>query len=265
MTDLTDRLRVRVAVADAVYPTAALCAGVALWWAITAVTDVPAFVLPPPDVVLARLLENPSLYLANAWDTLEKVVYGGTIGIASGIGLAVFVAYVPWFRRAVYPYLVTVRVLPKLAIAPLLLIYVGTGTTTAVVFIALITFFPLVLNASAGLDRAPARHRDLLRSVNAGPLERFLYVDVPYAIPDLFAGLKQSVTLAVVGAVVAEWVVADGGLGSLIQMGSENVRPDVMLAALVVLTLEGLLLYGLVALAQRGVNGWLDLETGRTD
>ncbi|MFA9427142.1 ABC transporter permease [Natronorubrum sp. A-ect3] len=252
--------RIRIAATDAIYPAIALCVGVACWWAITVMTDVPSFMLPPPDAVVARLIGNPQLYLANAWYTLEKVIYGGSIGIASGIILAVFIAYVPWFRRAIYPYLVTVRVLPKLAIAPLLLIYLGTGMATAIVFIALITFFPLVLNTAAGLNRAPATHHELLQSVNAGPIERILYVDVPYAIPDVFAGLKQSVTLAVVGAVVAEWVVADNGLGFLILMGSENVRPDIMLAALLVLLLEGLLLYGAVVLTQRGVDGWLDLE-----
>ncbi|NKE36071.1 ABC transporter permease [Natronococcus sp. JC468] len=250
----------RIAGSDVVYPTAALCAGVALWWALARLLEIPSFLLPSPGAVAARLAGNPELYLANAVYTLEKVVYGGAIGISAGVALAVFVAYVPWFRRAVYPYLVTVRVLPKLAVAPLLLIYLGTGTATAIVFVALITFFPLVLNAAAGLDRAPAAHRDLLRSVGAGPLERLLYVDVPYAIPDVFAGLKQSVTLAVVGAVVSEWVVADDGLGFLILSGSENVRPDVMLAALVVLLIVGLALYGLVAVAQGYVYDRLGLE-----
>ncbi len=253
--------RITVTGSGAVYPASALCAGVALWWAITALGDIPSFLLPAPDAVAARLLGNPELYLVNALYTLEKVVYGGAIGIGAGISLAAFVAYVPWFRRAVYPYLVTVRVLPKLAIAPLLLIYLGTGMTTAIVFVALITFFPLVLNTAAGLDRTPTAHHDLLRSVDAGPIERILYVDVPYAVPDIFAGLKQSVTLAVVGAVVAEWVVADNGLGFLILMGSENVRPDVMLAALVVLLFVGLALYGVVVLVQRCVHERLGLET----
>ncbi|WP_306061450.1 ABC transporter permease [Natronococcus wangiae] len=251
--------RMHIAATDAIYPVTALFVGVTCWWAITLATEVPPFVLPPPNAIVVRLAGNPLLYLTNAWYTLWKVVYGGTIGITAGIALAVFVAYVPWFRRAIYPYLVTVRVLPKLAIAPLLLIYLGTGMTTAIVFIALITFFPLVLNTAAGLDRASAEYHELLRSVDASPLERILYVDVPYAIPDVFAGLKQSVTLAVVGAVVAEWVVADNGLGFLILMGSENVRTDIMLAALFVLSIEGLLVYGAVALAQRGVDDRLDL------
>ncbi|ELZ15295.1 binding-protein-dependent transporters inner membrane component [Haloterrigena salina JCM 13891] len=252
--------RIRTLAGDVFFPTAALAVAALCWWAVAVVGDVPAFVLPAPGAVVARLVGNPTLYVHNAWYTLEKVLYGGSVGIAAGFLLAVLVAYLPWFRTAVYPYLVAVRVLPKLAVAPLLLIYLGTGTETAVVFVALITFFPLVLSTAAGLERAPSAHRDLLRSVDAGPLERIVYVDLPYALPDVFAGLKQSVTLAVVGAVVAEWVIADRGLGFLILMGSENVRPDVMLAALAVLLALGLSLYGTVVLVQRGVRRWLGLE-----
>ncbi|WP_339104763.1 ABC transporter permease [Haloterrigena salinisoli] len=252
--------RIRTLAGDVFLPTAALAVAALCWWAVTIVGDVPSFVLPSPGAVVARLTGNPTLYAHNAWYTLEKVVYGGSVGIAAGFLLAVLVASLPWFRTAVYPYLVTVRVLPKIAVAPLLLIYLGTGTETAVIFVALITFFPLVLNTAAGLERAPSAHRDLLRSVDAGPLERIVYVDLPYALPDVFAGLKQSVTLAVVGAVVAEWVIADRGLGFLILMGSENVRPDVMLAALAVLLALGLALYGTVVLVQRGVKRWLGLE-----
>lgn len=245
--------RFSVVTMDILYPASVLCAGIAVWWAITTLVGIPPFLLPPPDAVAAQLFGNAPLYAVNAWYTLQKVVYGGGVGVVGGFLLAVLVAYVPVFRRAVYPYLVTVRVLPKLAIAPLLLIYLGTGMGTAILFIALITFFPLVLSTAAGFDRAPDEQRDLLRSVGAGAIERIVYVDVPHAIPDIFAGLKQSVTLAVVGAVVAEWIVADSGLGFLLLLGAENVRPAVMLAALVVLLLEGLLLYGGIVLAQRTV------------
>ena len=270
MSDLREsgdgrRRRTRPSVAelagDVLAPAVALAVGVLGWWAATTVGNVPAFLLPSPAAVAAQLLGNPALYAHNAAETLETVVRGGAVGVAAGFALALLVAYLPWFRTAVFPYLVAVRVLPKIAVAPLLLIYLGTGAETAVVFVALITFFPLVLNAAAGLERAPSAHRDLLRSVDAGPLERIVYVDLPYALPDVFAGLKQSVTLAVVGAVVAEWVIADRGLGFLILMGSENVRPDVMLAALAVLLALGLALYAAVVLVQRGVRRWLGLDS----
>lgn len=237
--------------ADVLYPAGALVAFVAVWWAVTTLYSIPPFLLPSPAAVAGRVVGNPGLFLDNAVATLEKIAVGGAVGIGSGFVLALFVAYVPPFRRAVYPYLVTVRVLPKIAIAPLLLIYLGTGTTTAVVFVALVSFFPMVLSTAAGLDAVPAEQRDLLRSVNAPRLRRIVHVDLPYALPDVFAGVKQSATLSVIGAVIAEWVVADSGLGYLVLLGSENVQADLMLAALSVLLLLGLGLYGLVILVQR--------------
>jgi NitT/TauT family transport system permease protein len=240
----------RFGVADALLPVSALGVGVLGWLALTGILSVPSFLLPSPVAVASRLTGAPGLFLRNAWFTLEKVLYGGAIGVAVGFVLALLVAYLPWFRRAIYPYLVTVRVLPKIAVAPLLLIYLGTGMATAVVFVALIAFFPLVLSTSAGLDRLPEAHLDLLRSVDASAFAEFR-VRLRYALPDVFAGLKQSVTLATVGAVIAEWVIADSGLGFLILLASENVQTDLMLAALVVLVAEGLALYGAVVAVQR--------------
>lgn len=236
-------------------PAIALVAGIGLWWAVTRLFDVPAFYLPPPESVAARLVGNPELYLVNALSTLEKVVYGGAVGVSTGFVLALVVAFVPSVRRIVMPYVVTARVLPKIAIAPVLLIYMGTGMDTAILFVALISFFPMVLNTAAGFDRAPKSHLELLRSVDASRYRRFRSVYLPYALPDVFAGLKQSVTLAVVGAVVAEWIVTDSGLGYVILIGSENIRTDVMLAALFSLLVLGLLLYGAVAALQRWLVG----------
>jgi len=240
-----------VSVADVALPLGGLAVATAAWWALVAAADVPPYLLPPPDAVAAVLLGNPGLFVRNAAATARKVAIGGGVGIAAGFALAVSISRLRWLRRAVYPYLVTARVLPKIAIAPLLLIYVGTGMTTAVVFIGLIAFFPMVLSAAAGFERVPAEQRDLLRSVDTGSLDAFLRLELPYAVPDLFAGLKQSVTLAVIGAVVAEWIVADSGLGFLVLLASENVQVDLMLAALVVLVALGLALYGLIVVAQR--------------
>ncbi|WP_222914597.1 ABC transporter permease [Natrinema sp. SYSU A 869] len=234
-------------------PFVALLVGVSLWWLGTALLAIPSFLLPSPGAVLAQLFGNPMLYFRNVVATLEKVVYGGAIGIAIGFGLGILLGMVPVLRTALYPYLVTVRVLPKIAVAPLLLIYLGTGLMTAIVFIALITFFPLVLNTVAGLSRTPERHVELLRSVDASRVDTFVHLRLPYAVPDVFAGLKQSVTLAVVGTIVAEWVVASSGLGYLILLGSENLRTDIIIAALVVLVFIGVALYGLVGICQRMV------------
>ncbi|MFB6107472.1 MAG: ABC transporter permease [Haloplanus sp.] len=232
-------------------PAAALVGAIAVWWAVTVAFAVPRFVLPPPTAVAARLVGNPALYVHHAVATLRKVLVGGVVGVVAGFAIALVVAFVPVLRRALYPYLVAARVLPKIAVAPVLLIYVGVGFVTAVAFVGLVVFFPMVISTAAGLDRAPRAQVDLLRSVDAGPARTFLAVRLPHALPDVFAGLKQSVTLAVVGAVVAEWILANDGLGYLVLVASENVQVDVMLASLSVLLAMGLGLYGVVALCQR--------------
>lgn len=243
----------RVPAANAVLPIGALAIGVLVWWLVVAVFAVPSFLLPTPTAVAAQFVNAPLLYARNGQITLRRVLLGGGVGVVSGFCIAVAVVHVPWVRRAVYPYLVTARVLPKIAIAPILLLYLGTGATTAFVFVALIAFFPMVESTAAGLDGVPDRYLDLLESVNVGPLRAFLAVRLPYALPDVFAGVKQSMTLAVIGAVIAEWIVATDGLGALIIFASENVQPAVILAALVVLVVEGLGLYAAVTLVQRSV------------
>lgn len=250
----------RVPRADVTLPVTALIVGVTGWWSVTAAGTVPPFVLPSPVAVVDRLLTRPELYLSNAIATLAKTLVGGVAGIVGGTVLAILVSWHRLLRRALHPYLVAARVLPKVAIAPLLLLYVGLGFQTAVLFVALVAFFPMVVSTLAGLQRVPEANRDLLRSVDAGRVRSFLAVEFPYALPDVFAGLKQSVTLAVVGATIAEWVVSTEGLGYLILVGSENVQPDVMLAALTVLVVIGLGLYGLVVVVQRVVARRIPLD-----
>jgi ABC-type nitrate/sulfonate/bicarbonate transport system permease component len=243
----------RVPIPDVTIPVAGLVVAVACWWVVVVAFAVPPVVLPSPPAVAARLVGAPELYLTHAVETLRKILVGGAVGVLSGFVLAIAVSTIPLLKRAIHPYLVAVRVLPKVAVAPVFLIYFGVGFGTAVLFVAVVVFFPVVVGTAAGLSRAPDAHIELLRSVDADPLQTFLSVRLPHALPDVFAGLKQSVTLSVVGAVVAEWILSNDGLGSLILTASENAQADVMLAALAVLLPVGLGLYAGVTLCQRAV------------
>jgi len=176
--------RTRPTAADILYPGGALLAFVLAWWAVATLLELPPFLLPTPGAVAGRLVGNPGLFVTHALSTLEKVLYGGAAGVGSGFVLASALANLPLLRRAVYPYLVTVRVLPKVAVAPLLLLYLGTGTLTAVVFVALISVFPMVLSTAAGLDRAPAQHRDLLGTFKT-PVESGEYAGAGWQEIDL--------------------------------------------------------------------------------
>ncbi|UPV99676.1 ABC transporter permease subunit [Halorussus gelatinilyticus] len=240
----------RVPAATLSLPAGALAVGVLAWWAVVGLLDVPPYLLPSPVAVADRLVARPGLYLRNAAITLETILTGGAVGVLGGFVAAGVVVHSTFLRHALAPYLVTLRVLPKIAVAPLLLVYLGTGAGTATTFVALITFFPTFVSSASGLRETPEEYLDLLRSVDAGPVETFLRVRVPAALPDVFAGLKQSAALAVVGAVVAEWILTDEGLGYLVLVGSENVQTDVVLAAVVVLFAEGMAIYGAVAAAE---------------
>ena len=221
------------------------------WWALTVGGNVPPYLLPTPDAVGSRLVSNPGLYLEHAGYTLERILLGGGIGVLLGLVVGIVVRFVSLARTVAMPYIITIRVVPKIAIAPLLLIYFGTGGGTALLLVALIAFFPMVINTVAGLKRAPERHRELLASVDARPVYVFYALYLPYAVPDVFAGLKQSMTLAVVGAIVAEWIIVDNGLGHIILLGSESLQADLMIAALFVLLALGLAVYGVIVVVQR--------------
>ncbi|GAB7093177.1 ABC transporter permease [Halolamina litorea] len=228
------------------YPVVALAGAVVLWGLFVSLLDIPPYLLPHPISVVQRLVGNPSLYVDAAVATTIKVFAGGAVGTALGLLIGAAVGEVPALWRAISPYLVVARVLPVVSLAPLFLIYFGVGFGTGVAFVALMALFPMAISTAAGFRRTPESALDLARSVDASRLRTLFAVRLPYAAPDVVAGLRQSVTLAVVGAVLAEWFVADSGLGYLILVASENVRPDVMLASLSLVFVVGFSLYGAV-------------------
>ena len=224
------------------YPLLAVLGGVLLWAGFVRLFDVPSYLLPHPIAVGRRLAGDPGLYLEAAVATTVKVLLGGAAGTLAGFLLGVAVGEVPALWRAISPYLIAARVLPAVAIAPLLLIYFGTGFATGIAFVALMALFPMAVSTAAGFRQTPESAVDLAATVDAPRHRVLLSIRLPYAVPDVVGGLRQSATLAVVGAVLAEWFVADSGLGYLILVAAENVRPDVLLAALSLVVLVGFLL-----------------------
>jgi ABC-type nitrate/sulfonate/bicarbonate transport system permease component len=229
------------------YPLATLIASVLLWAVLVSALDVPAYLLPHPVEVGRRLIGNTRLYANAAVATTVKVLLGGAVGTLGGFLFGVAVGEIPPLWRAVSPYLIAARVLPVVSVAPLLLIYIGTGFLTGVAFVALMALFPMAVSTAAGFRDTPAAAIDLAQSVDASQYRVLLSIRLPYAVPTVVGGVRQSVTLSVVGAVLAEWFVADAGLGYLILVGAENLRPDVVFAALSVVFLVGFAFYGAVA------------------
>lgn len=224
---------------------------VLVWWA-WARTNSP-LILPTPDAVVELLVE----YVRNgrAWPhvyiTVQEIVAGFALGSFLGIGLGTLAAEFNIARRVVMPYVIITQALPKFALAPILVIWFGFGITPKIIIAALIAFFPLLENTYLGLTTTPALDLELFRALRASKWTTLLKLRVPHAVPAVFSGLRVALLLSLVGAVVAEYVGANKGLGALIIVAQGQLDTALMFVAFVLLTLMGLTLDMLHGLAYR--------------
>jgi NitT/TauT family transport system permease protein len=188
---------------------------------------------------VGSLAETPGLFVGAGLRTLGTFATGWAIGAAVGLALGAGLALLPRVRPVAYPYLVALRVVPQVAVAPLLLIWFGISFESAVIVVAASTFFPVTVGAAVGLSSVPSEHRALLRSVDASGWRPFVAVRLRHALPSLFAGLKLSTVSGLAGTVVAEWFVAHGGLGVLVLQGMTDFVPSLTYAAAVALFVLG--------------------------
>jgi NitT/TauT family transport system permease protein len=228
-----------------------MIAVVALWEAGTRLFAVPAFLLPPPSAIAASMAKNAALLAAGGWVTTLEILLGFLLSIAVGIPLALMIFLWPPFSRAVLPLLISSQAMPKVAVAPLFLVWFGFGLVPKVLIAFLIAFFPVVINTAVGLAAIEPEKIHLARSMGLGGFRTFFKIRLPDALPAIFAGLKISITLAVVGAVVGEFVGGDAGLGYLLMVANGSMDTPLLFAGIVCLTILGVAFYALVALAER--------------
>jgi NitT/TauT family transport system permease protein len=237
-------------------PTAVLVGTLALWEIVWRVLDVPRFVVPLPSGILAETWEWRWRLLGHSWVTLYETLAGFALSIAVGTPLAVMIVYSPLLRSALYPLLVVTQAVPKVAIAPVLLLLLGAGEVSKVVVAFLVAFFPIVVDTATGLAATPPELLDLSRSYRAGALKTFVKVRFPMALPFFFSGLKVAVTLAVIGAVVGEFVGSDQGLGYVIVSATSYWKANLAFGAMLLLAVMAIVLFALVELVERLVCPW---------
>lgn len=213
-----------------------------------AVPDARLF-LGRPAAVVDTLVSTPGLFVSAAAATLRKLVVGWLLGAGVGLSLGALAALVPRTRIPVFTYLAGFRVMPVIAFAPVLLVWLGVSFEGAVVLVAAATVFPIAVGAATGLRRLPRAYDDLLASVDA-PIWRSVLIRVRYGIPELFAGVKLSTITALSGVVIAEWFVASDGLGVLVLQQTRTFQPALSFAAIAVLFALGSTVFGLTALVQ---------------
>ena len=231
-----------------------LAAFLAVWKLVTVVGGYPEFILPAPEAVLVEGRE--ALASGVLWEhtavTLLEVVLGFAVGATAAILTGIALGKSVLIERVLSPYIVAAQAVPILALAPLLHIWFGGGLLARVVICALIVFFPIAIATMVGIRSTDPLLDELLRSLGARPAQRTRLLEIPSALPVLFGGLRVGVTLAVIGAVVAEWAGASTGLGVLINIANQGLfNTPLMFVALAVLAIIGLAFYGLVVLVER--------------
>jgi NitT/TauT family transport system permease protein len=231
---------------------------VALWEVSVRVGRIPDFLLPTPSAIARALVRGlgTGLYLEHAWVTFSEALLGFLIAAGAGIILGTVVAQFRLMERTIYPYLVAFQTLPKIAIAPLLIVWFGFGLASKIVIAALVAFFPILVNVIVGLKTVDAPKLDLLRALNASRWQTFRYVTFPNALPFVFAGLDIAIVFSVLGAIVGEFVGAQRGLGNLILEYHTSLDIAGMFAVLLLLAALGVTLHLIIQAIQRRVIFW---------
>lgn len=227
-----------------------------VWELAVYATDAPPYVLPAPSAVWEGFLSQPGRMLANTLVTLKIIVLGYVVAVLVSIPLALLIAFSRFVQTTVYPLLVVFQIIPKIAVAPLFLVWFGFGLMPKIMLVFLLSFFPIVISAVAGFRSLDDEVEDFARSTGAGPWRMFFKIRLPQSLPSIFTGLKVGAAMAATAAVVAEFVGSDAGLGYLILEYNGFIETAKVFAAIILLSASGLAIYYLVEALERITIPW---------
>jgi NitT/TauT family transport system permease protein len=218
--------------------------------------DIPRYILTPPSLIVTKGAADLDRLLYYTWVTGVEVVLGYVIAVVLALPLGLAIAFSSTLKRTIYPFIVCIEMVPKIAFAPLFISWLGFGLLPKVIIVFLVCFFPIVLNAILAFNSLSEELTLFCRSTGASVWRTFTNVRLPAALPQCFVGFKYAAINATVGAAIAEFIGSDEGLGFYIQIVTGNMRPDLAFAGIFFLTLLGLCLFGLVTLAERLLIPW---------
>jgi NitT/TauT family transport system permease protein len=225
---------------------------VALAWEFgTRAANISKLIIVPPSAVWRVLAASFGILLQQSAPTVEETLIGFTLASVIGIAIGTMLVLSRRMRQALYPHILAFQLVPKVALAPLFIVWFGVGPTSRLSLAVFLAFFPVVISTSTGLISADRNAVRMAESQTASPWQIFCSVRIPYALPHIFAGLKVAVTMAMIGIIVGEFVTAQAGLGYIIMMASSAADTALVFAAIFMLCAFGLALYGAVALVER--------------
>lgn len=235
----------------------ATLAGMAVAWHLgTSLFGLPAWLLPSPRAVGEVLYGFRHLLPLHIWVTLAETVAGFLLSILVGVPIAVLIVWSPALQRTIYPIILAAQSIPKVAIAPLFLVWIGYGMFSKVLVVVSVAFFPIVVDTVTGLMAVEPDLLDMFRVLRASTLQTFVKVRLPSSLPYFFSGTKVAVTLAVIGSVIGEFVGSDKGLGYLILVSGSQLNTAMVFGVLAILSAMGMLLFVMVEGLQRMLCPW---------
>ena len=246
----------RFAIPLRLYTLLGFVALIALWQILVPALHVPKYLLPTPLEIAGRMVSAWPALWTNLLVTLREVLFGFALAVIVSIPLAMLLAYSPVLESIAYPVLVFLQIIPKIALAPLLVVWFGFGIQSKILITFLLCFFPIVVDSIAGFKSVPPPLLQLASSMRAKPLALFFKIRLPAALPNIFAGLKVSIALATTAAIVGEFVGADQGLGYLLQRANGDLDTELLFAAICLLSAMGLILYFVVEIVERYAIPW---------
>jgi NitT/TauT family transport system permease protein len=237
-------------------PTVFVLVLLSAWWFVTAQEWVPPFILPSPQDTVDTAVEHSAYLLQHTGVTTLETILGFVIAFIVGELVAVLMIYSKSLEKTMYPLILFAQVIPKIAIAPLFVVWLGFGLEPKVVVAVLMAFFPIVISGMAGLKSVDPEILELTSTMGANPLKTFWKIRLPASLPQLLSGLKVAATLAVTGAVVGEFVGANEGLGYVILQANGNIDTAMLFAALIIMSLLGVLLFAVIQIAEWFLIPW---------
>jgi len=227
-----------------------------LWEVGVRLFGVKEYLLPPPSKVWTEFLKRYDTVMASAWVTTQEILAGYALAAVVSVPLALWIAYSRFMETAVYPAIVFLQIVPKIAIAPLFIIWFGFGFTPKLLLVFLLSFFPIVVASIVGFKSVDPDIMDFARTTGAGGWRLFAKIRLPQALPHIFTGLKVGAALSATAAVVAEFVASDKGLGYLLLQYNGQLETPMVFAIVVLLSLIGLAVYYAVELLERLTIPW---------
>jgi NitT/TauT family transport system permease protein len=249
-------MKARQAIETYLWPVIVTLGLLLAWEAAIPILGIRSIILPPPSEIIRVIVMRHDLLLTHLWPTLCLTLAGFGLSVAGGIAVAILVTYSSIIRKGFYPVIIVSQVVPKISIAPLFIVWFGTGTLSSLLLAFLVAFFPMTINSAMGFQSLDEDIHRMARAYMASPWQIFRKVQIPHALPFIFGGMKISVTLAIIGVIVSEFVASQEGIGYLIKLSGGLLDTPLMMAAITVLSISGLVLYWIIAEVEKIAIYW---------